>query len=520
MLGTLHPDTPPDAMPTISRLLSHHARYRSDLTALQFDGDSWTFAELNGQVNQLANALMALGLRKGDRFATVLPNSVELMAAYWAAAVSGLVIVPCSVLLQSGGLRTLLGNAGARAVLASPDQTDNLGQIQNDLPELVPDGLIVTGKTKFPGFARYTDLTGAASTRTPETLIAPDDIYNIMYTSGTTGLPKGIIHTHYIRSMYCTLFANAWRMTPESVCLHAGAIVFNGAMLDLMPWMFLGCRYIMHRRFDADAVIRDIERYQVTHMVMVPAQIIAILNSPTFTPRKLASLEMIHNVGAPLHLHYKQIINEQLPDRFYELYGVTEGFMTILDRTESVRKAGSVGKPAFFTEIILLNESGDPVPTGAVGEICGTSPMVMSGYHNRPDLTAKAFHGRWLRSGDLGYLDEEGYLFLVDRAKDMIISGGVNVYPRDIEEIVIRHPAVKEVAVFGVSDARWGEVPVAAVTGTTELNEKVLVDWVNERVDARFQKIADVWILNEFPRNVAGKILKRVLRETYRRPHD
>ena len=504
-------------MPTLSRLLPHHARYRGDAPALDFEGQCRDFASLNDEVNRLANALLALGLKQGDRFATVLPNSFELMAAYWAAAVSGLVIVPCSALLQSGGLRTLLADAGARVVFGSADQAANLEAILDDLPDIVPGGMIITGEDPAPGFTRYTDLVDSASSRDPRVLVAPDDVYNIMYTSGTTGLPKGIIHTHRIRSMYCTLFANAWRMTPESVCLHAGALVFNGAMLTLMPWMFLGCRFVMHRHFNADAVIHDIERYQVTHVVMVPTQIISILGSPEYHPDRLASLEMIHNVGATLHLRYKQLINEQLPDRFYELYGVTEGFMTILDRTDSVRKAGSVGKPMFFNEVSILDESGNPLPAGEIGEICGTGPLVMPGYHNRRDLTEKAFHGRWLRSGDLGYLDEDGYLILVDRAKDMIISGGVNVYPRDIEEIAIRHPAVNEVAVFGVEDSKWGEVPVAAVTITDDVTSGELVEWVNQRVDARFQRISDALILDEFPRNVAGKILKRELRENYAR---
>jgi acyl-CoA synthetase (AMP-forming)/AMP-acid ligase II len=502
-------------MPVISRLLSHHARYRADFPALDFEGRSWNYAEFNSEVNRLANALLAAGLGKGDRFATVLPNSLELMAAYWAAAVSGLVIVPCSVLLQPGGLRTLLGDASARLVICSANQVDNLAAIRDDLPDLLDHGYILVDGDAAEGFVPHAEFVAGAVDDDPGVLVEPDDVYNIMYSSGTTGLPKGIIHTHRIRSMYCTLFANAWRMSPESVCLHAGAIVFNGAMLDLMPWMFLGCRYVMHRSFDPEAVIADIERYRVTHVVMVPAQIIAILNSPEYSPGRLDSLQMIHNVGAPLHLRYKQIINEQLPDRFYELYGVTEGFMTVLDRTESVRKAGSVGKPAFFNEISILDETGNPLPAGEVGEICGTGPMVMPGYHNRPDLTEKAFHGRWLRSGDLGYMDDDGYLFLVDRAKDMIISGGVNVYPRDIEEVVIRHPAVSEVAVFGVEDSKWGEVPVAAVTVSGKLRPDELVTWVNQRVDARFQRIADAVVMEEFPRNVAGKILKRELREQY-----
>jgi acyl-CoA synthetase (AMP-forming)/AMP-acid ligase II len=295
--------------------------------------------------------------------------------------------------------------------------------------------------------------------------------------------------------------------------------VFNGAFLDLMPWIYLGGTYILHPAFDAGRVIEEVERSRVTHMVMVPSQIIALLNHPAFAPERLASLEMIQSVGAPLHLEHKHRLNEALPGRFYELYGLTEGFMTVLDRSDAVRKAGSVGVPIGFYEMRILDDEGREVPTGQIGEICGRGPLMMAGYYKRPDLTAKAVVDGWLHSGDLGYVDEDGYLFLVDRKKDMIISGGVNVYPRDIEEVAVRHPAVREVTVFGVEDARWGETPVAAVilqegnaAAATELAE-----WINARVGAKFQRVSDVLILEEFPRTIAGKTLKRVLQEQYRK---
>jgi acyl-CoA synthetase (AMP-forming)/AMP-acid ligase II len=208
---------------------------------------------------------------------------------------------------------------------------------------------------------------------------------------------------------------------------------------------------------------------------------------------------------------------EALPGRFYELYGLTEGFMTILDKTDAPRKLASVGVPPGLIEMRLLDEAGRDVGPGHVGEICGRGPLLMSGYYKRPDLTAQAIVDGWLHSGDLGYLDEDGYLHLVDRKKDMIISGGVNVYPRDIEEVIVQHEAVRETAVFGVADPKWGETPVAAVVlrqpGAATPHE--LLAWVNARVAAKFQRVSDLWIIDDFPRNIAGKTLKRMLIEQY-----
>ena len=339
-----------------------------------------------------------------------------------------------------------------------------------------------------------------------------------MYTSGTTGLPKGIMHSHFVRAMYCTLFAAAWRMRPESVVLHTGAIVFNGAFVTLMPCFYLGARYVLQRQFDAVEAIEIIARERVTHTMMVPAQIIAVLNAPNFSPDKLASLEMILSLGAPLYQEHKDQLNRLLPDRFYELYGLTEGFWTILDRTQSLRKSGSVGSPACFYEMRIVREDGSDAEAGEVGEIVGRGPSLMLGYYGRPDLTDQAIRDGWLYTGDLGYADGEGYLYLVDRKKDMIDSGGVKVYPKDIEEVAARHPLIREVAVFGVAHERWGETPVAAVllrAGATATAGE-LRDWINARVGALYQRLHALQIMDYFPGNAAGKTLKREMRDAYR----
>ncbi len=501
----------------IGTLLPRHARYRPDHLALIVGDQRLTYRQFNAYVNRLSHALLSSGLQKGDHFATILPNCLELMAAYWAAAKTGLVIVPCSPMLQESGLTTLLQDSDSQLVIAEASFAELLNKIIHGIPAIAKERVILVG-SETGTFRRYSDwIAYQSEDNPPDPHLQASDLYNIMYSSGTTGAPKGIMHTHYVRAMYCTLFANAWRMTPESVVLHGGSIVFNGAMLDLMPWMYLGCTYILHEAFNAEAVIRDVEREKVTHMVMVPSQIIALLNSPAFEPQKLYSLEMLHNVGAPLLVEHKRRINETLPGRFYELYGLTEGFMTVLDKHDAVRKLGSVGVPLPFFELRIENEQGQVCQPGEIGEICGKGPPLMPGYYKRPDLTEKAIVNGWLHTGDAGYVDEDGYLFLVDRIKDMIITGGVNVYPKDIEEIIIRHPAVNEVAVFGVPDDKWGETPIAAITLRPHavVEPAELVAWTNERVDAKFQRIRDVIIVEAFPRNVAGKTLKRELRDQY-----
>jgi long-chain acyl-CoA synthetase len=504
----------------IGNLIDRHATYRPQHTAVIFGNSGeeqrLDYAQFDRRVNLLANALQRRGVAKGQRIATLLPNCLELLDIYWAAAKTGAVVVPLSPMLLGPGLASLLADSEAVLLFTNNALRPVVEDVRAALPSLTADSVIlVDGAAE--GYPYYAVFTDAPESKPSDPQLIPEDIYNIMYTSGTTGLPKGIVHTHRIRAHYCMLLANSFRIGPDSVVLHTGSIVFNGAFTTLMPCFYSGATYILHPQFDVEALIATVKREKVTHMMMVPSQIIAMMASPRFDPEAMQSLEMILSLGAPLHNEHKETLNRSLPGRFYELYGLTEGFVTILDRDDAIRKQGSVGVPPPFSEMRIQHEDGTLAKPGEIGEIVGRGPLLMPGYFKRPDLTEQAIVDGWLKTGDLGYVDDDGYLYLVDRKKEMIDSGGVKIYPRDVEDVVVRHPDVLEVAVFGIPHDKWGETPLAVVVlrrpGAVTAEE--LKEWINSRVSARYQRVSGVEILDEFPRNAAGKILKRELRERY-----
>jgi acyl-CoA synthetase (AMP-forming)/AMP-acid ligase II len=509
------------------RLFERNARYRPTHVGVIAPTDAadarLTWHAFDRYVNRVANALAKTGVMRGDRVATLLGNSLALVGLYGACAKLGAPIVPMSPLLNGAGVASLARDAEARVLVATRSREGVVDDARAVLGESMPIVVFADGDRATGDDSLHTGAwLDAVADDAPKVAIGGDDVMTIMYTSGTTGTPKGIVHTHFIRAMYATLMANAWRMTPESVVLHSGSLVFNGAMVTMLPALMLGATFIAHRAFDAAAFVETVSREQVTHTMLVPSQIVAILDAPGFDPARLASLQMLVSLGAPLHREHKDRLEQLLPGRLHELYGLTEGFVTILDREDVRRKPGSVGVPPPFYDMRIVDDDGNDVPTGTVGEIVGRGPVTMHGYFGRDAETGTALRGGWLHSGDLGYVDDDGYLFLVDRKKDMIDSGGIKVYPRDIEEIAARHPAVREVAVFGVPHAKWGETPVAAVVlrAGSAASADALREWINARVAAQYQRVDRVVLYDDFPRNAAGKTLKRELRAPFWRDRD
>jgi long-chain acyl-CoA synthetase len=351
---------------------------------------------------------------------------------------------------------------------------------------------------------------------------APEDAAVIIYSSGTTGAPKGIVHTLRNRQDFGYAFALGLRMSDRSVILDTISLASNGAWTMVMPALLLGATLVVMPSYSASACLDVIQREQVTHVILVPAQLISMLAAPELAATSLRSLECVFSVGAALREDVRAATIARISRQLYELYGLTEGAATVIHPDELATKAGTVGRPMLGCDIAILDDSDRIAAAGVPGEIIGSGMHLMQGYYRKPELTQAAIwrdaQGRnWLRTGDIGVLDADGYLTIVDRKKDMIISGGLNVYPSDIEAVIGEHPDVMDVTVIGVPHEKWGETPVALVipAPAATVTSDELQTWANARL-GKHQRLAAVEFREAFPRNALGKVLKRELRTTWR----
>jgi len=479
--------------------------------------------------HRFAHGLAARGIHPGDRVGIVMSNGLPMVQALFGTLAAGAVSVPLNLSVADDAMLAMLEDAGVRALVVTPDQRRRLDALRDRLPAslvllLCSDAGASpcrggAGDGADAGWESLQAMCDGQPAHLPAIALDPDAPLNIIYSSGTTGLPKGILHTHRGRRDWAYDLAIALRYHGASRTLLTIGLYSNISWVAMLCTVLAGGTLVIHKRFDAEGFLDAVQDLRITHTAMVPIQFQRVVAAQRRQPRNLASMHGMMSCGSPLHETLKQDIFSEFPCGIIELYGLTEGIITTLDPEDAEGRWQSVGKPLIGTDIAIIDDNDDICATGTAGEIVSRGRITMPGYWQREAANAEACYrdddGRtWLRSGDIGYVDAEGFLYIVDRKKDMILSGGQNIYPQDIEAELYAHPGVDDVAVIGVPSRRWGETPLALVVAAQALEPAELLSWANERL-GRQQRLADLLLVDELPRNPNGKILKRELRQQY-----
>lgn len=497
-----------------------NARWLADKPAVIAPDCSLSWRGLNRAADQFANGLLSAGCVKGDRVGVVMNNSAATLYAILGTIKAGGVVAPLNTQITDNALLSMLTDAGVKAVTASGAHAGRLSALPDAARLLLlEDG--EPGAASTPGWTPLAQWMEAQSDAPCEVDIGRDDICNIIYSSGTTGRPKGITHPHGVRLDWAHDLAHALRYDSGARTLIVTGLYSNISWVGVLCTLLLGGTLIIRNGFDAGDVLETIQRERISHVSMVPVQYQRILEHHEFAVSDTSSMRAMMSCGSALPLRIKA----QLFDRFscgvIELYGSTEGAVTTLAPEDAAGRVASVGKPLPGEDLMIMDESGVLAEPGAPGEVLTLSRFVMAGYWNAHEETEKAFWidtdgRRWLRTGDIGRLDEEGFLYITDRKKDVIISGGQNIYPADLEAVLLQHDAIRDCAVFGVPSERWGETPLAllVVSATAEIDDQALLEWANARLGKQ-QRIHAIERREALPRNANGKLLKRELRAPY-----
>jgi len=533
---TAHFDAPGMLLPD---LLDSQARWQGEKTALICDEARRSWREFGAAVRRVAGALRASGVAPGERVVVLMSNGLEMVEAMFGTLRAGACVVPLNPSVPDPAIAAMVKDSGATAVITVPAHAGRFDRaalpgvrlwVCVDAAIRSADATRSTAGPHSPE-AHWTDFAAWRDACDPDIAdavamepIDPDAPCNIIYSSGTTGLPKGIVHSHARRLEWARGLAVALRYRGGAVAIVPIGLYSNISWISLLCTFLVGGTVVIEREFDAIDIFASITKHRVSHASLVPVIVQRMLESPALAEADLGSMRAIMCCGSPLALPLKQRALTDFQCDFIELYGLTEGVITTLEPEEAPPRLASVGKPLPGTEIRILGEGDQEVSVGESGEIVSRGYITMLGYHNRADANAESTwideHGRrWLRTGDVGRIDAEGYLYVVDRKKDMIISGGQNIYPADIEAVLATHGDIAEAAVIGVPSAKWGETPLAIVVARTGAatdprQAENLLSWVNGRV-GRQQRLAGVRFVDALPRNPNGKILKRELRRTH-----
>lgn len=498
----------------IAYLVDRNARKYPHKIAVSSLEKKVNYRELRSMVLSLAGALASMGIRRGDRVATLMFNRIELLTAYLALFRLGAILVPLNTRLAEPEWRYMLEDSGAVALLSEEGFEKSLESLRSCMQG--PREVVCVG-AEGKNLRNWEELTGfPALEEPPEEPGLEDELY-ILYTSGTTGRPKGAVITH-MNFLWNSINGQVSGGFSGSDVVYYGLPLFHGAAMGgCFATLLLGGTVVLRPRFDPLELLSLIQQERITRVPAVPPMLTALMEISNLESWDLSSLK-VFNTGATI---IPQALKEKLLERFpwvdvVDSYGLTEAtsYCTTLPGKDFLRKAASVGKPHAYVEIRVVDEQGSDVPLGEVGEILVRGPNVMSGYWARPQETQETLKGGWLHTGDLGKLDEEGYLYLVDRKKDMIISGGENVYPREVEEVLNLYPGVIEAAVVGFPDERWGEKVVAYIVVEKECGPSAQeLDEYCRKSLAGYKCPKEYFFVKELPRTSTGKVLKRALRK-------
>lgn len=500
----------------IADLIRAHARRSPGHPALMLGEEVMSYGELDELMDRVAASLQRAGLDLGDVAGICAATSLEYVAAMFGALRAGCLVAPLPVSATAESLAAMIRDCEARALFLDEAASTLLSEQE------LPGGIVrIALEGTVPGADAFEHWVGQPGAGPQAVEITPRTPFNVIYSSGTTGMPKGIVQSHgmrwaQVRSM------NQLGFDTTAVVLCATPLYSNTTLINLLPALAWGGTAVLMRKFDAEGFLELAERWRATHTMLVPVQYQRIMALPRFDRYDLSSFRMKFCTSAPFQAALKREVLARWPGGLIEYYGMTEGGATcMLLAHEFPNKLHTVGQPAPGHEMRIIDEHGRELPQGEIGEVVGRSPAMMSGYLHLPEQTRDVQwydrEGRcFIRTGDIGRFDQDGFLTLLDRRKDVIISGGFNIYPSDLESALLGHEAVRDVAVVGVPSAQWGETPVAFIVlepGYAHTAESIRA-WANERL-GKMQRLAAVDVMESLPRSAIGKVLKRQLRESY-----